>query len=70
MTGAIDEHVATLEPVDLAEAELTMEEEYEAVLDHEQRWELEADGTLVPATDDPARERAWGADTRRAWGQP
>lgn len=40
------------------DGEPTPEEAYLAALDGEQRWDLEPDGTLTPATDDPARGRA------------
>ena len=72
---AVDGGVIT--PEQLAEAaaiddegEPTPEEAYAAALDGEQRWDMESDGTLSPATDDPTRGRAWGADPRRAWGRP
>ena len=71
MTDALDEHVATIDPADVetvfGDPELTTEQEYAAALDGEQRWGLEPDGTLMPATDDPTcRGRAWSAGTRRA----
>jgi hypothetical protein len=40
--------------------ELTSEEEYDAALDAEQLWDLNADGTLNPAADEPERWSAWG----------
>ena len=52
------------------DGEPTPEEAYLAALDGEQRWDLEPDGTLTPATDDPAREWAWRADSRRSWDRP
>lgn len=71
MTGALDEHVATIDPADLdAAAAVTSEQAYDQALDDEVRWDVLADGTLTRATDDPTRGRAWGADSRRARGRP
>ena len=54
----------------LTDVELTSEEEYDAALDAEVRWDLEPDGTITRTTDDPTRGRAWGRSAGRAWGQP
>ena len=40
--------------------ELTSEEEFAEALDNEVRWDMEPDGTITRATDDPTRGRAWG----------
>jgi hypothetical protein len=63
IADTLDEHVATIDPADLDEAELTSEQEYEAALDGEQGWAIQPDGTLVRAEQDPARRR-------RAWARP
>jgi hypothetical protein len=71
MRSALDAHVATISPEELDEAaEVTSEEAYEQALSDEILWDLEPDGTLVEASDDPLRGRAWGRDARRAWGRP
>ena len=72
MTSALDEHVATIDPADLAEAaELTTEQEYERAMADEQEWAMLPDGELVPAESDPQRDGlAWsqtGRRTERAW---
>ncbi len=54
----------------LTDVELTAEEEFEQALTDEVRYQLEPDGTVALATDDPARGRTWGRDQGRAWGRP
>ena len=56
----------------LAEVDrITSEDAYAEALGAEQLWELEPDGTLTEATDDPARGRAWTSRARgAAWGRP
>jgi len=67
---------ATIDADDLIDAyqltdpELTSEQEYDEALDNEVRYQMEPDGTLTRATDDPTRGRAWGRDQGRAWGRP
>jgi hypothetical protein len=71
MAEALDAHLATIPADQLAEAkELTSEQEFARAVTDEMLWELQGDGSLTPATDNPTRGRAWGRDTRRAWGQP
>ncbi len=53
----------------LTDVELTSEQEYAEALDNEVRWDLEPDGTLTRATDDPSRGRTWGRGAGRAWGR-
>ncbi|MGH3565498.1 MAG: hypothetical protein ACRDRH_05600 [Pseudonocardia sp.] len=43
---------------------------YENALASDVDWAATADGTLVRDDADPAQGRAWGQDTRRAWGRP
>ncbi len=71
---ATDADTSVISADDLIDAyrglELTAEEEYDEALDNEVRYQLEPDGTLALATDDPTRGRAWGRNPGRAWGRP
>jgi hypothetical protein len=70
MNDALDDHVATLDTADLAEAaaaEVTSQRTYDRARSEEIRWEVLTDGTLTRARE-PNPRTGMEAATSCAWG--